>query len=226
MIAQNLNIIEEKISETCLKTGRKRHEIKLIVVSKTQSIEVLKTAIELGIRDFGENKAQELKEKAEKISEKINWHFIGHLQTNKVKYIINFTEYIHSIDSIKIADEVNKRAESIKKVQKILLEVNTSGENTKFGLTNELELLKTAEYCAKKKNLSLVGLMTMAPFTREEKLIRKSFIRLRELKEFLNSSGLELTELSMGMSNDYQIAIEEGATMLRIGTALFGQRNN
>ncbi len=225
MIAQNLQIVEEKISEKCLKTGRNRNEIKLIAVSKTQPFEVIKEAFKSGIKDFGENKAQELKNKADGISGEINWHFIGHLQTNKVKHIIEAAEYIHSVDSIKLAEEINKRAAAINKKQKILLEINTSSEATKFGLKEESEAIEVAEYCKEKENLKLLGLMTMAPFIDDVKVIRNCFIRLRELKDNLNEKGFGLIELSMGMTNDFEIAVEEGATMLRIGTAIFGERN-
>ncbi len=224
MIVQNLNIVEEKILEKCSKAGRNRSEIRLIAVSKTQPVEVINLAIEAGLKDFGENKAQELKEKADAVSGKIFWHFIGHLQTNKVKYIINTSEYIHSVDSLKLAEEISKRAETINKNQKILLEINTSNEASKFGLKKESEILNIAEFCETRKNLNLIGLMTMAPLTKDVRIIRNCFSRLRELKEKLNARGLKLSELSMGMTNDYEIAVEEGATMLRIGTAIFGKR--
>jgi hypothetical protein len=147
------------------------------------------------------------------------------LQTNKVKYIIKNAEYIHSVDSVKLSEELDKKAESENKVQKVLLEINTSFEASKYGLREEKEVFNTAEFCKLKKNLNLVGLMTMAPFVDDKELIRKCFIRLRNLKETLNQSGFVLTELSMGMTNDYEIAIEEGATMLRIGSAIFSERN-
>lgn len=224
MIRDNINKVEEKIEEICQKCGRKRSEITLIGVSKTQSIEIIKDALAAGLKDLGENKAHELKEKAEMISGDFNWHFIGHLQTNKVKYIIRDADYIHSVDSIKLADEINRKATQIGKTQNVLLEIKTSSEATKYGLQSEKEILELSDYCFRSSNLKLVGLMTMAPYTDNFELIRKCFVRLRQTKEFLYESGFELKELSMGMTNDFEIAIEEGATMLRIGTAIFGER--
>ncbi|MEW6507051.1 MAG: YggS family pyridoxal phosphate-dependent enzyme [Bacteroidota bacterium] len=225
MIAENYNRINEKIEEICLKTGRNTSGIKLIAVSKTQPIGIIQEAINSGIKDFGENKAQELRDKSELISGNFNWHFIGHLQSNKIKYVIKCAEYIHSVDSLKLAEEINKKAESISKVQKVLLEINTSLEASKYGLKNEKDIFDSATYCSLSKNLNLTGLMTMAPLTDDKKIIRDCFTKLRLLKEKLISSGFILTELSMGMTNDYEIAIEEGATMLRIGAAIFGERN-
>ena len=225
MIAENLKLVEGKIEQICLKIGRNRSEIKLIAVSKTQLKEVIEKALRAGIKDLGENKAQELRDKSEIIVGDFNWHFIGHLQSNKIKYVIKSAEYIHSVDSIKLADEINKKAESINKIQKVLLEINTSKEASKFGLTDEKEIFEISEFCNLAKNLDLVGLMTMAPYTDDDTVIRKCFVTLRSVKEKLNSSGFQIRELSMGMTNDYEIAIEEGATMLRIGTAIFGERN-
>jgi len=224
MIADNIKRIEEKILSKCISIGRDRSEITLIGVTKTQPVEIIKQAIESGLKDIGENKAQELKDKYEKLSNGVRWHFIGHLQTNKVKYVIKAADFIHSVDSIKLADEINKRASQIGKRQNVLLEIKTSNEVTKFGLMDEKEIFETARFCAESSNLNLIGLMTIAPFTDDSELIRKSFIQLRKLKEKLNNVGFNLTELSMGMTNDFEIAIEEGSTMLRIGTAIFGER--
>jgi len=226
MISDNIKRIEEKIFNKCNSLGRERNEITLIGVTKTQPIEIIKQAVDAGLKDIGENKAQELKEKYEKLTNGIRWHFIGHLQTNKVKYVIKAADFIHSVDSIKLAEEINKRACQIGKRQNVLLEIKTSSEATKFGLVDEKEIFETAQYCVESSNLNLIGLMTIAPFTDNTELIRKSFIQLRKLKEKLNNSGFNLTELSMGMSNDFEIAIEEGSTMLRIGTAIFGERIN
>ncbi len=225
MISENLKKVEEKIAETCAKCGRNSSEIKLIAVSKTQSAQIINKAIEAGIRDLGENKAQELRDKSELITGDFRWHFIGHLQTNKVKYVINTADYIHAVDSIKLAEEINRKAEQIGKTQNVLLEIKTSDEETKFGLENEEEIFKVSEFCKNSHNLSLVGLMTMAAFTDDRKIIRNCFIKLRELKDRINKFGYGLTDLSMGMTNDYDLAIEEGATMLRIGTAIFGEKN-
>lgn len=224
MISENLKKVEEKIAETCAKCGRDRSEIKLIAVSKTQPVEVIKTALKAGIRELGENKAQELRDKSELVTGDFRWHFIGHLQTNKVKYVINAAEYIHALDSIKLAEEINRKAGQIGKTQNVLLEIKTSNEETKFGLENEEEICKITEFCKNSSNLSLIGLMTMATFTDNRKIIRNCFIKLREIKDRINKYGYGLTELSMGMTNDYDLAIEEGATMLRIGTAIFGEK--
>jgi len=225
MFSENLNIVKRNISDALNKTGRSINDIKLVAVSKTKPVEIILEAYNSNVRDFGENKAQELKSKAAELPKDIHWHFIGHLQTNKVKEVVPVAELIHSVDSIKIAGEINKRASAISKVQNILIEVNTSEEKTKFGLSNVEQVKEVALFCNEASNLSLCGLMTMAPFTDNEKILRNCFIKLREMKENLNSNGFNLKELSMGMTNDYIIAIEEGATIVRIGTALFGKRN-
>lgn len=226
MIRENLNILEEKISAACEKVNRRRSEIKLIAVSKSQNKSKIEEAFNAGINDFGENKAQELRDKASEINLKLTWHFIGHLQTNKVKYAIDPAEYIHSLDSQKLADEIDKKAGLINKIQKVLIEVNTAQEDAKYGLIDESEIFSLTEHCSSLQNIDLKGLMTMAPFTGDEKIIRESFKRLGKLLAKINNHGYNLTELSMGMTNDFEIAIEEGSTMLRIGTAIFGERLN
>ncbi|PKL81777.1 MAG: YggS family pyridoxal phosphate-dependent enzyme [Ignavibacteriae bacterium HGW-Ignavibacteriae-3] len=224
MIAENLKIVENKIAESCIKCGREKSEIRLIAVTKTQPIDVIKIALDGGVKNLGENKAQELRDKSELISGDFQWHFVGHLQSNKVKYVIKSADFIHAVDSIKLAEEINRRSGQLNKMQKILLEIKTSDEETKFGLQTEDEIFKLAEFCKNSSNLNLAGLMTMAPFTENESIIRISFRRSRNLMEKLNGNGYQLKELSMGMTNDYEIAIEEGSTMLRIGTAIFGDR--
>ena len=225
MIAEKLKIVNDKIERACDRVGRNPSDVKLIAVSKTKPIEMIYEANEAGLIHFGENKAQEFRDKAAEINKKVIWHFIGHLQTNKVKYVVKDAEYIHAADSKKIIDEINKRAAREEKIQKVLLEVNVSGEETKYGLKTEKEIFELAEYCSEKANISLQGLMTMAPFTDDEKEIRSTFSGLRKYFDELNSKGFNLKELSMGMSNDFEIAIEEGATMIRLGTTLFGARN-
>jgi len=224
MIAENLNKIEDKIAESCIRCSRNRSEIRLIAVSKTQPISVINEVLEAGIKDLGENKAQELRDKSELIAGNFSWHYIGHLQTNKIKYVIKAAEFIHAVDSVKLAEEINRKSKEINKNQKVLLEIKTSDEATKFGLAKEKEIFEIAESCKNNSNLNLVGLMTMAPYTDDESVIRNCFTQLRTLKGKLNKNGFALSELSMGMTNDYMIAIEEGATMLRIGTAIFGDR--
>jgi len=225
MIVQNLQIVKDKISEKCAAVGRDPSEIKLIAVSKNFGIEEINEAFNAGLRDFGENKAQELEGKFEELGDKITWHFIGNLQRNKVKYVVKSAEFIHSVTSLSLAEEIDKRAEKLNKNQKILIQVKTSDEETKSGVTVEKEVIELAFACNELANVSPVGLMTIAPFTNNKNLIRQSFSYLLNLKEKLKAEGLSLKELSMGMTSDFEIAIEEGATMLRIGSAIFGQRD-
>lgn len=226
MIAENIKHLNERIAAKCLEFKRNPEEIRLIAVSKFFGIDAINETRRLGIADFGENKAQELRDKYEILGDKVTWHFIGTLQRNKVKYAVKATSYIHSVDSQILADEVNKEARKLNKVQNILLEVNTSSEESKSGLTEKEEVINLVKHCSSLQNIKLIGLMTMAPFTDDTKIIRKSFADLRNLKDEINQIGFDLKELSMGMTNDFEIAIEEGATMLRIGSAIFGQRNN
>ena len=225
MIAENIKHLRERITAKCVEFKRDLKEVKLIAVSKFFGVDAINEANRLGITDFGENKAQELRDKYEILGDKVTWHFIGTLQRNKVKYAVKAASFIHSVDSQILADEINKEAKKIDKVQKILLEVKTSFEETKSGLSEQEEVIKLVKHCSDLSNVNLVGLMTMAPFTDDEKIIRKSFVDLRKLKDEINQNGFDLRELSMGMTNDFEIAIEEGATMLRIGSAIFGQRN-
>lgn len=225
MISENINIVRAKIQSRCLQTGRNPEEIRLIAVSKNTGIDSILGALNAGIMDLGENKAQELTEKVPLIEKNVNWHFLGHLQRNKVKYVLPAAFLIHSVDSIRLAEEINLQALKLGKIQKILLEIKTSEETAKYGVSDPSELIRLASYCQDAPGLDLRGLMTMAPFTSDEYLIRKSFAGLRNLKVMLNERGFNLNELSMGMTHDYEIAIEEGATMLRIGTAIFGERD-
>jgi len=225
MIEENIKQLRTRIAEKCGEIGLNSKEIKLIAVSKFFGLDAINEANRLGITDFGENKAQELRDKYEILGDKVTWHFIGTLQRNKVKYAVKAATYIHSVDSASLADEINIQAQKLNKVQKILLEVKTSSEESKSGLTTESELLNLVRHCSSLPNTQLLGLMTMAPFTNDTEIIRKSFIELRNLRDRINQNGFNLKELSMGMTNDYEIAIEEGATMLRIGSAIFGQRD-
>jgi len=225
MIEENIKHLRKRIAEKCDEFKRNSKEIKLIAVSKFFGLDAINEATRLGITDFGENKAQELRDKYEILGDKVTWHFIGTLQRNKVKYAVKAATYIHSVDSVTLADEINIQAQKLNKVQKILLEVKTSSEESKSGLTTESDVLDLVRHCSSLPNIQLVGLMTMAPFTDDLEIIRKSFIELRNLRDRINQNGFKLKELSMGMTNDYEIAIEEGATMLRIGSAIFGQRD-
>jgi pyridoxal phosphate enzyme (YggS family) len=225
MIAENLAVLRQKIEETCKRSGRKPDEVKLIAVSKYFSVDAIVEAKNCGLTDFGENRAQELTLKYEKLGNDVTWHFIGTLQKNKVKYALNATELIHSVDSLELVEEINNRAEKLSKVQKILLEVKTSEEETKSGLETEIEILNLVKRCSELNNIGLMGFMTMAPLTEDANIIRKSFRDLRNLKDQINNKGYNLTELSMGMTSDFEIAIEESATMIRIGSAIFGDRD-
>jgi pyridoxal phosphate enzyme (YggS family) len=225
MIAENLKRLKDRINIRCAASGIKAEEIKLVAVSKYFGIDAITEANNLGIKNFGENKAQELRDKFELLGNRVQWHFIGTLQRNKAKYVVKAASLIHSVDSLSLADEINKHATKNNKTQDILLEVKTSFEDTKTGLSQEEQVIELVEYCKTLSNINLLGLMTMAPFTDEEQIIRKSFSDLRKLKDKINQKGFNLTELSMGMTSDFEIAIDEGATMLRIGSAIFGQRD-
>jgi len=225
MLAENIRIVREKIAEKCLESGRNPSEITLIAVSKTLPISMISGAFQNGILHFGENKAQEFRDKSSEVTDPVIWHFIGHLQNNKVKYVVGKAEYIHSVDSLSLVNEISDRALKIGVKQKILLEAKTSSEDEKFGLITYDDVLKVVEFCYNNPGLELSGLMTMAPYTNDENEIRNCFSGLRNLKEKLKNEGFDLKNLSMGMTNDFEIAIEEGATMLRIGTAIFGLRD-
>ncbi len=200
--------------------------VRLIAVSKTQPPETVQEAIASGLWDFGENRVQEIQEKYAFFEKNPNWHLIGHLQTNKVKYIIDKVKMIHSLDSLRLAAEIEKRAAAAKSVMPVLVQVNIADEESKFGLAKEMVpdfLRALAEY----PHLSVEGLMTIGPFVSDSEEIRWVFREMRELKEQLHRLALphvKMRELSMGMSNDYRIAVEEGATMVRVGTAIFGAR--
>ncbi len=225
MISENVKILKEAIERKCLECGSNPEEIKLVAVSKYFGIDSILQVKSLGIIDFGENRAQELNLKYEKIGDSVVWHFIGTLQKNKVKYAVRCAEYIHSVDSLDLLVEINRKAESSGKIQKIFFEVKTSDEESKSGITTEEEVFRLNEEARKLSNIKVIGLMTISPLTEDETLIRKSFRYLRNLKDKLNKNGFELSELSMGMTSDFKIAIEEGSTILRIGSAIFGERD-
>ncbi|CUS78351.1 hypothetical protein JGI7_00204 [Candidatus Kryptonium thompsonii] len=226
MVSENILKIKQKIWEVCQKVGRNPDEITIVAVTKTVPVEKIKEAINAGIYDIGENRVQELLEKRNSL-ENVRWHFVGHLQTNKVKYIVNFIHLIHSVDSLKLALEIDKRAEKINRPVDVLIEVNTSGEKTKYGVKPEetIEIVKQiSENC---KFVHIKGLMTLAAYSPDPENARPMFKMLKNLSDEiakLNLKNVEMKHLSMGMSNDYWIAIEEGATIVRIGTAIFGPR--
>ncbi len=226
MIKENLNYLKELIAARCIATGRGEDSVTLIAVSKLFGADKIEEAIASGQRHFGENYAQEFRDKHAQLSGKgITWHFIGTLQTNKVKYVAGSADYIHSVESLKIMEEINRQAEKRGVTQKVMIEFKSSFESTKSG-SNRDDVFMLAENAGKLSNIEVVGLMTMAPFVDDVTIIRDAFVRTRQLGEELNRSGYSMIkELSMGMTGDYTIAIEEGSTFLRIGTAIFGERH-
>lgn len=227
MIQENLAKVEENIAQACKRCGRDSKEVTLIAVSKTKPVAMIQEAIECGKREFGENKAQEMKEKYEVLPKDIKWHFIGHLQTNKVKYVVGRACLIHSVDSLHLAEAIE--AESAKKnvISDILIEVNVAEEESKFGLKME-ETLNLVENIAKMPHIRIKGLMTIAPFVENQEENRGVFRKLRELSVDIakkNIDNVSMAVLSMGMTNDYEVAIEEGATYVRVGTGIFGERS-
>ncbi|QCJ41983.1 YggS family pyridoxal phosphate-dependent enzyme [Bacillus sp. S3] len=221
-VIEKLKQINQQINEACQSSHRNTDEVKLIAVTKYVSTERAVEALDAGIRHLGENRDDGLLKKWEVLKDKPSWHYIGSLQTRKVKNIIDKVEYIHSLDRLSLAEEINKRA---KHKVKCLVQVNVSGEESKHGISHE-EAISFIESLIPFKNISVEGLMTMAPLTDDVQLIRDCFRKLKELRDQVQALHLPFapcTELSMGMSNDFTIAIEEGATMVRIGTALVGE---
>lgn len=227
MTSDNLKIVESNIQAACTRSGRKRDEVTLIAVSKTQPLDLINEVYSNGIRNFGENKVIELVNKADILPKDIKWHLIGHLQRNKVKNIIKRVELIHSVDSYRLAEQINTESEKADCDTDILIQVNVSGENTKFGISpDETETL--ARKIAKLKRIHIKGLMTIAPFTLKPEENRIYFRKLKQLSVDIqgkNIDNIDMRELSMGMTGDYEIAIEEGATFVRVGTGIFGERS-
>jgi pyridoxal phosphate enzyme (YggS family) len=233
-VRENLLKVRERIEKAARKVGRDPGEVKLVAVSKTVETDRIKEAIEAGVTIFGENYVQEAQKKIEEIGRPacterfgegrpVSWHFIGHLQSNKAKYAIRLFDMIHALDSVPLAEELNRRAEQAGRVMKVMIEVNLSKEATKFG-TDEEMVLNLVKRTQGLNYLSLEGLMTMPPYFDSPEMSRPYYIALRELKENMAKEGIPMKELSMGMSNDFEIAIEEGATFVRVGTAIFGPR--
>lgn len=226
---QSIQLIKNNIKDICEKKKLDANLIKIIAVSKQFPAPTINHYLKEVQNIFsppliGENKSQEILEKKSLLKYPHQCHFIGHLQTNKVKKTLGVIDYLHSLDRLELAKKINFHLEENQQELPTLLQINTSGEESKFGC-RENEVLKLVEECLNLKQIKLMGLMTMAPFTNDEKIIREAFIRLRNWKEKLNHNyNLKLQELSMGMSNDYQIAIEEGSTMIRVGRAIFGER--
>lgn len=227
MLKDQLQEVEKRIQAACDRAGRKREEVTLIAVSKTKPVETLQEAYDLGVRIFGENKVQELTAKYEALPKDIHWHMIGHLQTNKVKYIIDKAELIHSVDSLKLAETIEKEAAKHDLIADILVEVNVAEEESKFGMKME-EVIPFVEKVSAFPHVRVRGLMTIAPFVEDPEENRSIFADLHKLYIDIkkkNHDNDTVSVLSMGMTNDYEVAIEEGATMVRIGTGLFGARN-
>lgn len=227
MLIKNYNDVSSKVKEACEKASRKRDEVTLIAVSKTKPAEDIETLYKYGVRDFGENKVQELTEKYEKLPKDIRWHLIGHLQTNKVKYIVDKVYLIHSVDSIKLAEQIEKEAAKKDVVVNILVQVNVANEDTKFGL-DTAETINIIETISKLSHIRIKGLMTIAPFVENGADNKKYFNELKQLSVDIQKKNIDnvcMDMLSMGMSGDYETAIEEGATHVRVGTSIFGVRN-
>lgn len=227
MLKENLEFVENEIQEACRRAKRDSSEVTLIAVSKTKPVEALREAYDLGVRVFGENKVQELADKYEELPKDIHWHMIGHLQRNKVKYIIDKVDLIHSVDSIRLAEAIEKEAAKRNIEVNILIEVNVAGEESKFGVSPE-ELPKFVQEVAKFPHIRVQGLMTIAPFVENSEENRGIFESLRKLSVDIKEKKVDnitMRVLSMGMTNDYSVAVEEGATMVRVGTGIFGVRD-
>ena len=226
-LLENLKDVEKNIEASVIKGKRNREDVTLIAVSKTKPAEMIKELYDAGVRDFGENYVQELVEKTEVLPKDIRWHMIGHLQTNKIKYIIDKVYMIHSVDSIHLAQAIGKEALKRNMVAKVLLEVNVAKEDTKFGFTSE-NLEENFKEINKIEGIEVWGLMTSAPYVENAEENRQYFVQLRGLMVDLKDKGLYNKNrffLSMGMTCDYTVAIEEGADFVRVGTAIFGARN-
>ncbi len=226
-IRENLMDVEARIQRACERAGRERKDVTLICVTKTQPAELLREAYDAGYRCFGENRVQEIQEKQPQLPQDIEWHMIGHLQTNKVKYLMSRTSMIHSIDSVHLAEAVSREAVKAGRVMPVLIEVNAAQEESKFGVSvsGAEDLIRAI---APLKGIHVQGLMTIAPYTEDPETNRPYFRMLRELSVDINEKcidNISICDLSMGMTGDFEVAIEEGATFVRVGTGIFGQRS-
>jgi len=227
VINENLMQVRKNIEAACQNAGRNPEEVTLIAVSKTKPVPMLEEAYQAGSRDFGENKVQEIMDKYPVLPDDIRWHMIGHLQRNKVKYIVDKVSLVHSVDSLRLAEEISRQAEKKQTELDILVEVNIAQEESKFG-TSRAEAAQLVEEIAKLPCIHVKGLMTIAPFVEHPEENRKYFRQIKELSvdiEKKNIDNVSMSVLSMGMTNDYMVAVEEGATMVRVGTGIFGERN-
>lgn len=226
-VCENYKEVEKRVEEACKRAGRKREEVTLIAVSKTKPVSMIEELLPLNVRDFGENKVQELTAKAEILPSALHWHMIGHLQRNKVKYIVDKACIIHSVDSLRLAEEISKAAQKKQVTAKILIEVNVAEEESKFGVRTS-ELLPLIEAISLLPNIAIKGLMTIAPYVENPEENRWIFQKLKNLSIDIkgkNFDNVTMGVLSMGMTGDYEVAIEEGATHVRVGTGIFGERN-
>ena len=227
MLKENLDKVNENIKKACETAGRNPKEVTLVAVSKTKPLSDIEELMTYGVEEYGENKVQELCDKYENISRPVNWHLIGHLQTNKVKYIVDKVCLIHSVDSIHLAEEIEKQAAKKNLVVNILIQVNIAHEDTKFGI-DETNIYEIIDKIKDFKHIKIKGLMTIAPFVENPEENRIHFKKMKQLLldiKSKNIDNIDMSILSMGMTNDYMVAIEEGATMVRVGTGIFGERN-
>lgn len=227
MLEKNYDNVLNNIKDACLKSNRDLQDVALIAVSKTKPVEMLQTIYDHGCRNFGENKVQELVDKYEIMPKDIKWHMIGHLQRNKVKYIVDKVALIHSVDSLRLAEEISKEALKKNVLVNILVEVNVANEESKFG-TDLTEAVLLVEEIAKLPGIHIKGLMTIAPYVENSEENRQYFAQLHQLSVDITKKKLhnvDMDVLSMGMTGDYQVAVEEGATLVRVGTGIFGERN-
>lgn len=227
MVAENLVQVQKNIEESCKKVNRDPGEVTLIAVSKTKPVEMLQEAYAAGARVFGENKVQEIVDKYDQMPSDVQWHMIGHLQRNKVKYLMGKVVLIHSVDSLRLAEQIEHEAAKADIVMPVLIEVNVAEEESKFGTTSEAAM-QLVEAVSKMPHIKIRGLMTIAPFTDNPEDNRIYFRKLKQLSVDIKSKNIDnvdMDELSMGMTGDYEVAIEEGATMVRVGTGIFGKRN-
>lgn len=226
-VINNYKAVDERVQEACRRAGRPRESVTLIAVSKTKPVELVQELMTIGVKDFGENHAQELVAKTEVVTEPLNWHFIGNLQRNKVKYVVGRACLIHSVSSFRLAEEIQKESAKKNCVTKVLIEVNIAEEETKSGISGE-EAIQLVKQVAELPNLAICGLMAIAPPVEDAEENRVYFREMRQLRDEIrgmNLPGVSMEELSMGMTGDFEVAIEEGATMVRVGTAIFGARN-
>ena len=227
MLKDNFETVEKNVANACARAGRDRSEVTLIAVSKTKPVEMLREVYDAGARDFGENKVQEICEKYDKLPSDIKWHMIGHLQRNKVKQVIDKVTLIHSVDSYRLAQEISVQAQKKGLSIPILIEINIAGEESKFGISAD-DTIQLVEEIAALPNLKIQGLMTIAPYVVDPEENRLYFRQIKQLSVDIKNKNIDnvsMDILSMGMTGDYEVAIEEGATMVRVGTGIFGARN-